>query len=153
MWKASLQISLSVMRRKKSHLCPTYSEAGHWMVSELLLPTFEGKIQGSQSLVYDSTEWICSFWTLNLGSVVELPDEYSAWILKGGIKNQSNSDEDKHAKNIAAARTQKLTVWNYDKPGESDNPISRGLQWTKICDAIAVSDIEGDEKENISGEK
>ena len=47
MWKASLQISLSVMRKKKSHLCPTYFEGGHWMVSELLLPTFKGKIQVS----------------------------------------------------------------------------------------------------------
>ena len=85
--------------------------------------------------------------------MVELPDEYSAWVLKGGIQNQSNTDEEKHAKNIAVARTQRLTVWNYDKPAESDNPISRGLQWTKICDAIAVSDSEGDEKENMIDEK
>ena len=73
--------------------------------------------------------------------------------MKGGIQNQSNTDEEKHAKNIAVAKTQRLTVWNYDKPAESDNPISRGLQWTKICDAIEVSDSEGDEKENMIGEK
>ena len=58
MWKASLQISLSAMRKTKSHLCPTYFEAGHWMVSELLLPTFKGRIQRSK---YDSTDGFVHF--------------------------------------------------------------------------------------------
>ena len=46
------------------------------------------------------------------------------------------------------AKSDKMTVWNYDKAGDLDNPISRALQWTEICDAIAVSDDEDEEKEN-----
>ena len=46
------------------------------------------------------------------------------------------------------AKSDKMTVWNYDKEGDLDNPISRALQWTEICDAIAVSDDEDEEKEN-----
>ena len=43
-----------------------------------------------------------------------------------------------------------MTVWNYDKEGDLDNPVSRALQWPQICDALAVSDNEDDEKENLT---
>ena len=44
----------------------------------------------------------------------------------------------------------RVTVWNYDKEGDLDNPVSRALQWAQICDALAVSDNEDDEKENLT---
>ena len=88
--------------------------------------------------------------TLFLGRVVHLPENYSAWVLRGANRNSSNTseDEEKSLKYLAMARTNKITMWNYDKEGELDNPISRALQWTEICDAIAISDDEDEEKEN-----
>ena len=81
---------------------------------------------------------------------MHLPENYSAWVLRGANRNSSNTseDEEKSLKYLAMARTNKITMWNYDKEGELDNPISRALQWTEICDAIAISDDEDEEKEN-----
>ena len=90
-----------------------------------------------------------------LGRVVDLPENYSAWVLQSGSRNANNisEDESKSIKYVATAKSNKITVWNYDKEGDMDNPISRGLQWTQICDAIGVSDNEEDEKENLKNSK
>ena len=90
-----------------------------------------------------------------LGRVVDLPEKYATWILQGGTKNQKNALENQanHSKYAAVAKSNRITVWNYDKEGDLDNPISKALQWTEICDAIAVSDDEDEEKENMSNGK
>ena len=84
------------------------------------------------------------------GRVLQLPEKYSAWVIQGANRNASNisENETKNYKYLAMAKSDKMTVWNYDKEGDLDNPISRALQWTEICDAIAVSDDEDEEKEN-----
>jgi len=89
------------------------------------------------------------------GRVLELPKGYSMWVLQGGRRNQANiSGEEKEIKLKAESKVNRVTVWNYDKD-DLDNPISRALHWTEICDAIAVSDDEVGEKENFEngGEK
>ena len=85
------------------------------------------------------------------GRVIDLPENYSAYVIQSGNINQSNvsEDETKSIKYVGAAKSNNITVWNYDKEDDLDNPISRGLHWTQICDAIGVSDNEDDEKENI----
>ena len=91
-----------------------------------------------------------------LGRVVHLPENYSAWVLRGANRNSTNvsEDEEKSLKYVAMAKSNQITVWNYDKEGELDNPISSALQWTEICDAIAISDDEDEEKENnVKNEK
>jgi len=84
------------------------------------------------------------------GRIVHLPKNYSAWVIQSANRNSSNvsEDETKSVKYVPMARTNKITVWNYDKEGDLDNPLSRALQWTEICDALAVSEDEDDEKEN-----
>ena len=82
-----------------------------------------------------------------------MPQGYSAWVLQGGGRSQSNNFSNKDEKDIklkAAAKLNRVTVWNYDKEGDLDNPVSRALQWAQICDALAVSDNEYDEKENLA---
>ena len=70
--------------------------------------------------------------------------------MQSANRNSSNvsEDETKSVKYVPMARTNKITVWNYDKEGDLDNPLSRALQWTEICDALAVSEDEDEEKEN-----
>ena len=88
---------------------------------------------------------------MSKGCEIELPKNYAVWVLQGGDKNRTKSigvDEAKDVKLIAAQKSNKILVWNYDKEGELDNPIRRALQWTQICDAIAVSDND-DDKENL----
>ena len=84
-----------------------------------------------------------------------MPDGYSAWVLQGSGRSQANflENDEKDIKFKAAAKLNRMTVWNYDKEGDLDNPISRALQWTQICEALAVSDNEDDEKENLTNDR
>ena len=77
---------------------------------------------------------------------MKVPSGYSALVVEGG---NSKSDE---IKLKATKKLDKITVWNYDKPGahREDNPVSKAFQWLEIAGVVAGDDTDDEEKENES---
>lgn len=91
------------------------------------------------------------------GRVVEVPENYTALVVKGGGKKTLSSEQAAAVKMRAVNRFDRMTVWNYDKPDalKDDNPISKAMQWIDVSEALAAADQDSDEdeeKENSSSE-